>query len=77
MSNKNKTIHDFDFKLICEYFCSVKRQGPGSTETTLKALSFVDGLSEKSCIVDIGCGTGTPTITLLQNIVKAKSQALI
>ena len=25
MSNKNKTIHEFDFNLICEYFSNVKR----------------------------------------------------
>lgn len=64
MSDEKKTIHDFDFKLICEYFSSVKRQGPGSSEATSRALSFIDGLDERSCIVDIGCGTGTPTTTL-------------
>jgi len=67
MTNKNKTIHDFDFKLICEYFCGVERQGPGSTETTLKALGFVDGLNEKSRIADIGCGAGMPTMTLAKH----------
>lgn len=30
MSNENKTIHEFDFNLICEYFSNVERQGPGS-----------------------------------------------
>ena len=43
MSNENKSIHEFDFSLICEYFSSVERQGPGSAETTIKALSFVEG----------------------------------
>lgn len=28
MSNENKSIHEFDFNLICEYFSSVERQGP-------------------------------------------------
>ena len=26
MSNENKSIHEFDFNLICEYFASVERQ---------------------------------------------------
>ena len=57
MSNENKSIHEFDFSLICEYFSSVERQGPGSAETTIKALSFVEGLTDKSLIADLGCGT--------------------
>ncbi len=67
MSNQNKTIHEFDFNFICEYFSSVERQGPGSPDITLKALSFIDNLTEKSRIADIGCGTGGQTITLAQN----------
>ena len=55
MSNENKSIHEFDFSLICEYFSSVERQGPGSAETTIKALSFVEGLTDKSLIADLGC----------------------
>jgi len=65
MSNeKITTIHDFDFNLICEYFASVERQGPGSPEVTLKALDFIDNLTEKSLIADLGCGTGGQTMTL-------------
>lgn len=68
MSNKNKTIHDFDFNLICKYFSGVERQGPGSPEVTRKALSFIDRLSEQSRIADLGCGTGGQTMTLAQNV---------
>ena len=50
-----------------EYFSSVERQGPGSAETTIKALSFVEGLTDKSLIADLGCGTGGQTITLAQH----------
>ena len=45
MSNENKSIHEFDFNLICEYYSSVERQGPGSPEVTIKALSFIDNLT--------------------------------
>jgi len=68
MSNNNKSIHNFQFELICEYFSNIERQGPGSTEVTTKALSFIEGLTEKSLIADIGCGTGGQTMTLAQHI---------
>jgi SAM-dependent methyltransferase len=67
MSNENKSIHDFDFNLICEYFSSLERQGPGSPEITIKALSFIDNLTCDSCIADIGCGTGGQTMVLAQH----------
>ena len=67
MSKENKSIHEFDFKLICEYYSSVERQGPGSPEVTKKALSFIDDLSDNSQIADIGCGTGGQTMVLAQN----------
>lgn len=67
MSNENKSIHEFDFNLICEYFSAIERQGPGSPEVTLKALSFIDNLSDESRIADLGCGTGGQTMTLAQN----------
>lgn len=68
MSNENNiSIHDFDFNLICEYFSNVERQGPGSPEVTLKALSFIDNLTDKSLIADIGCGTGGQTMVLAQH----------
>ncbi len=68
MSNENKSIHEFDFDLICEYFSSVERQGPGSPEVTIKALSFIDNITEESHIADIGCGTGGQTMVLAQNV---------
>lgn len=68
MSKENNTsIHDFDFNLICEYFSNVERQGPGSPEVTLKALSFIDNLTDKSLIADIGCGTGGQTMVFAQH----------
>lgn len=57
---------EFDFGLMSKYFSSLKRQGPGSKESTLKALGFIEGLNKKSKIADIGCGTGGPTIVIAQ-----------
>lgn len=68
MNNENKTIHDFDFNLICEFFSSMERQGPGSTNATLTALRFIDNLTDKSLIADIGCGTGGQTMTLAKHV---------
>lgn len=67
-SSPNKTIHEFDLNLICDYFSNMKRQGPGSPEATLKALSFIDNLTAGSLIADIGCGTGGQTMVLGNHI---------
>lgn len=68
MSNDNiTTIHEFELNLICEFFLNTERQGPGSPEVTLKALSFIDNLTDESLIADIGCGTGGQTMVLAQH----------
>lgn len=67
MTKENKSIHEFDFNLICEYFSTVERQGPGSPEVTIKALSFIENLSESSSIADIGCGTGGQTMVMARH----------
>ena len=64
MSNENNTILGIDVNLICEFFLNTERQGPGSPEVTLKALSFIDHLTDHSRIADLGCGTGGQTMTL-------------
>ena len=67
MEEENKNIYDFDLQLIYDYYSNFERQGVGSPEMTLKALSFIDNLSQKSKIVDMGCGTGGQTMVLAQN----------
>jgi ubiquinone/menaquinone biosynthesis C-methylase UbiE len=67
MSDETKSIHEFDFKLICEYFSGMERQGPGNPEVTKKALGFIDNLTNESKIADIGCGTGGQTMVLAQH----------
>ncbi len=74
MSNqKNNSIHDFDFSLICEYFSSIKRQGPGSEASTLEAI--IPAITPNFKIADIGCGTGSSTIQLAKET-KASVQAI-
>ena len=69
MSSANQSIHEFEFDLICEYFSNLERQGPGSIEMTIKALSFIENLNIESQIADIGCGTGGQTMVLANNTV--------
>ena len=68
MNDEKQTIHEFDINIIYDYFSNSERQGPGSPEITLIALSFTGSLNEKSKIADIGCGTGGQTMVLAQNI---------
>lgn len=70
MNNEKQTIHEFDLNIIYDFFSETERQGPGSSEETLKALGFIDGLTGKSKIADIGCGTGGQTMVLGQNYLK-------
>jgi ubiquinone/menaquinone biosynthesis C-methylase UbiE len=46
----------------------MERQGPGSPEATIRALSFVGDFSDESKIADLGCGTGGQTMVLAQNV---------
>ena len=64
---KEMTIHEFEFALINEFFTELERQGPGSTEETIRALSFIGNLSNKARIADLGCGTGFQTMVLAQD----------
>ena len=64
MQDNNNSIHQFDYSLICEYFASLHRQGPGSDTATLRALSFLPVQAAGTQIIDIGCGTGASTMVL-------------
>ena len=67
MENEETVIHDFDLNLICDYFGRLERQGPGSPESTIRALSFIDNFSNELKIADLACGTGGQTMILAQN----------
>lgn len=66
MTNKDKELSMMD--LIVEAHIELERQGPGSTEMTLKALSFIDDLEKIKKTADLGCGTGGQTMALAQKI---------
>lgn len=66
MENK-ETINNFEPDLICDFFGRLERQGPGSAEATVKALSFIDNFSGEIKIADLACGTGGQTMTLAQH----------
>jgi ubiquinone/menaquinone biosynthesis C-methylase UbiE len=54
--------------LLYEPHVKLERQGPGSPEMTIKALSFLDDLDKISKVIDFGCGTGGQTMVLAQNV---------
>ena len=64
MANKELSMID----LVIEAHTGLERQGPGSPEMTLKALSFLDNLDKNMLVADLGCGSGGQTILLAQNL---------
>lgn len=55
-------------ELIIDLHKNTERQGPGSTEDTLRALGFIDLAGRKGLrMADIGCGTGGQTLTLAEH----------
>lgn len=67
MKDENRTILGIDVNLICDFFTNTERQGPGSPDATLKALSFIENLTDESLIADLGCGTGGQTMVLARH----------
>lgn len=61
-------INEFDFNLICEYFSSTQRQGPGSDQSTLRALSHIGTLPPDAKVADLGCGTGSSALLLAKHL---------
>lgn len=64
MEDKQLSIMD----LIIESHVGLERQGPGSPEMTIKALSFLENPKNISRVADLACGTGGQTMVLAQNI---------
>lgn len=65
-----------EIDLIIDLHKRQERQGPGSADETLKALGFTDLQEDRLLkVADIGCGSGSQTITLAQNL-NAKIMAI-
>ena len=64
MENKEMSMMD----ILIETHKRLERQGPGSMEMTVKALSFIDNISKIAQTVDMGCGSGGQTMVLARNI---------
>jgi SAM-dependent methyltransferase len=54
--------------LVIEAHKDLERQGPGSPEMTIKALSFLENIDKINRIADLGCGNGGQTMVLAQNL---------
>jgi SAM-dependent methyltransferase len=53
-------------KLLFELFENTSRQGPGSVETTRRALRLLPDTLRIQRVLDLGCGTGGSTIVLAE-----------
>lgn len=51
-------------ELLFELFTDTPRQGPGSSETTKRALDMLPTLPDAPSVLEIGCGTGGSTLEL-------------
>lgn len=64
MENKQPSMID----LVIETHAGLQRQGPGSSEMTAKALGFLDHIDSIKQVADLGCGSGSQTMVLAQQI---------
>lgn len=59
-----------------EVFENMERQGPGSSESTRKAIAACQGWDTAINILDVGCGVGAPTFVLAENFPLATITAI-
>ncbi len=63
---EDKQLTELD--ILIETHVDMDRQGPGSPEMTLKALSFIENLGGIQRAADLGCGTGGQTMIIARQI---------
>lgn len=56
-----------DMEIFFEIHRNLPREGPGSVQSTEKAFSLLADIPEDPSILDIGCGPGMQTITLVKS----------
>ena len=54
--------------ILIETHAELERQGPGSSDMTVRALSFLDHPDRIMQVADLGCGSGGQTMVLAQHI---------
>jgi len=64
MENEQISIID----LVIETHAGLERQGPGSSEMTIKALSFLENTEKVLQAADLGCGSGGQTMVLARHL---------
>ena len=53
--------------LFFELFSGLPRQGPGTTDSTRRALGLVPDVRPSTRALDVGCGTGAGTLVLAES----------
>ena len=64
------------FEILFDIHDELPRQGPGSTESTRRALQAVPRPEQRRKVLDIGCGTGAQTLVLARELPHAEVVAV-
>lgn len=57
-----------EFQAMMRVHAGLPRQGPGSIETTIKALRLLPAIGENAVIFEAGCGPGLATVVLAEKL---------